>query len=807
MAIAGYAIGAQKGYIYCRAEYPLAVKRLRTAIDQAREYGLLGTNIFGSDFSFDIELMEGAGAFVCGEETALMASIEGRRAEPRPRPPFPATSGLWGKPTNINNVKTYASIPQIILKGADWFASMGTEKSKGTAVFALAGDVNNTGLVEIPMGITLGEIILDIGGGIAKGRKFKAVQIGGPLGGCLPVELLNTPIDFESITATGAIMGSGGMIVADENTCMVELARFFLEFATNESCGKCVPCRAGGQLLLEILKRITEGKGVMKDLDMIEHISEVINKTALCNLGVLTPNPINTTVKYFKDEFLAHIIDKRCPAGVCEALVPAPCRSGCPAEVNVPIYVAHIANGEYDKALAVHRETNPFPSICGRVCPAFCEKKCRRGALDKPVAIRVLKRFMADKEIEQWKPTILEKEKEQRVAIVGGGPAGLTAALRLAQHGYKATIFEAESILGGMMAWGIPDYRLPKDVLKREIDSITSLDSIEVKLNTAVGKDISFDFLKKEYDAVLLAVGAPKSRKLGIPGEDGEGVVHGIDFLKGLNLGEDTSYVKGKRVSVIGGGDVAIDAARSLIRLGAVEVTIVYRRRREDMPAIKEEIKTAGREGVKFMFLVTPKEVANRNGKVVSLRCQKMKLEGENNRPLFDASGRKRPFPIEGAEIVLDVDMVVPAIGEGTDLSFIKESTSRIETDRGTIITDPRTFITSEKGVFAVGDVVSGPATIIDAVAQGNCVAKVIQRYLQGEEELMPPAEILKRSEGMGEFKITEGDASRPRQKQSCLTMEERKGNFREVELGFPNEKRAKAEARRCIRCDLESVE
>ncbi|OQY34837.1 MAG: NADH-quinone oxidoreductase subunit F [Anaerolineaceae bacterium 4572_5.1] len=320
MIIASYAIGAPEGYIYCRAEYPLAIKRLKKAIAQAHEYGLLGDNILGSDFSFDLKVKEGAGAFVCGEETALIASIEGKRGEPRPRPPYPAVSGLWGKPTNVNNVKSFAITPQIMLKGADWFSSIGTSGSTGTAVFALTGNIENTGLIEVPMGITLREIIYDVGEGIPNKKNFKAVQTGGPLGGCLPTASLDTPVDFDSLTKAGATMGSGGMIVVDQDTCMVELARYFLTFASAESCGKCVPCRIGGQRLLEILTRITEGHGKMEDLDEIEYISKYMREDSLCALGQLTPGPVMASLRFFRDEYEAHIKEHFCPAGVCQGM-------------------------------------------------------------------------------------------------------------------------------------------------------------------------------------------------------------------------------------------------------------------------------------------------------------------------------------------------------------------------------------------------------------------------------------------------------------------------------------------------------
>lgn len=320
MAVCGYAIGADEGYIYVRAEYPLAIKRLRIAIEQAEAMGLLGENIFGSGFSFKLHIKEGAGAFVCGEETALMASIEGKRGMPRPRPPFPAVAGLWGKPTNINNVETFANVAAIITNGADWYAGFGTEKSKGTKVFALTGKINNTGLAEVPMGITMREIIYDIGGGINGGKKFKAVQIGGPSGGCLPESMLDLSIDYDSLTAAGAMMGSGGLVVMDEDTCMVDVAKFFLNFTQSESCGKCTPCREGTKRMLEVLTRITEGQGREGDIELLEELARNIKETALCGLGQTAPNPVLSTLKYFRHEYEAHIKEKRCPAGACEKL-------------------------------------------------------------------------------------------------------------------------------------------------------------------------------------------------------------------------------------------------------------------------------------------------------------------------------------------------------------------------------------------------------------------------------------------------------------------------------------------------------
>ncbi len=377
MAIAGYAIGASQGYIYVRAEYPIAVHRLQIAIKQAREYGLLGKDIFGTGFNFDIDLRLGAGAFVCGEETALMTSIEGHRGEPRPRPPFPALKGLFQKPTILNNVETYANVPQIILKGADWFASMGTEKSKGTKVFALGGKINNTGLVEVPMGTTLREIIEEIGGGIPNGKKFKAAQTGGPSGGCIPAEHLDVPIDYDNLIAIGSMMGSGGLIVMDEDTCMVDIAKFFLEFTVDESCGKCTPCRVGTKRMYEILDKITRGQATMEDLDKLEELCYYVKNNALCGLGQTAPNPILSTLRYFRDEYIAHIKDKTCPAGVCKHLMkytidPDKCKGCTLCARNCPVGAI---SGTIKKP---HVIDNSKCIKCGA-----CMEKCRFGAISK----------------------------------------------------------------------------------------------------------------------------------------------------------------------------------------------------------------------------------------------------------------------------------------------------------------------------------------------------------------------------------------------------------------------------------------
>jgi NADH-quinone oxidoreductase subunit F len=797
MTICGYAVGAKEGYIYCRAEYPLAIKRLKVAIAQAEAYGLLGDHILGSDFSFRLHVKEGAGAFVCGEETALLASIEGRRGEPRPRPPFPAVKGLWGKPTNLNNVKSYANVPHIIVNGADWFASIGMPRSPGTAVFALTGKVNSTGLVEVPMGIPLGEIIFDIGGGIPNGKKFKAVQTGGPLGGCIPVEHLNVRVDFDSLKEVGAVMGSGGMIVVDEDTCMVEFAKFFLTFAAAESCGKCVPCRMGGKRMLDVLTRITEGRGRLEDLDTIREIAAGMQNGSLCALGQLTPGPVMAALRYFEDEFHAHIVDKRCPAGACKALVRAPCANACPAEVDVPSYVALVAQGRYAEALEVHRRQNPFPLTCGRVCPAFCEGKCRRGAIDEPIAIRDVKRFMADHELGRpWTPPIYGEAKRERVAVVGAGPAGLTAALRLAQQGYRVTVFEKLPVAGGMMAVGIPDYRLPHDILDQEINHIRRA-GVEIQCNQALGRDFTLDELLNErgYSAVVLALGAHKSRKLGIEGEEKEGVIHGVDFLRDVALGNPPD-VRGKRVGLVGCGNVAIDAARTAWRLGAGEVHVVYRRCCEDMPAYQEEFEAAQEEGIIFHFLTNPTRVLG-NGCVTGVECVR-EAQGE-----FDPSGRRCPLPVADSEFIIELDLLIPAIGQTPDQSWVGAEAG-IEFQRNGTFVVGEALGTSRPGVFAAGDAVLGPATVVQAVAQGNAVARAVDHYLRtGEVEkvvTLPGYEVIEQPFNVEDY----ADARRPETPE--LPVEERQDNFREVEQAM-DEVGVQGECKRCLRCDLEWLE
>ena len=597
MLVAGRALGAATGYIYCRAEYPLALERLRTAITQAEQYGLLGQDILGSGFDFHVHIKEGAGAFVCGEETALIASIEGQRGMPRPRPPFPAISGLWGKPTVINNVETLACVALILRHDADWFAQYGTAQSKGTKTFALVGKVKRPGLVEVPLGITLREMIFQIGGGLLDDRPFKAVQTGGPSGGCLPAALLDTPVDYDSLKAAGSIMGSGGMVVMDDTTCMVNLARYFVDFVQKESCGKCPPCRLGTRQMLDILRDLTEGQGRPGDLDLLLELAQGISQASLCGLGQTAPNPVLTTLRYFRDEYDAHLRQKRCPAVVCKEIISSPCQHVCPIETEAPVYIALLAEGRFQEAFAAIVRDNPLPSVCARVCHHPCESSCQAGKWGQPIAVRALKRAAMDYAVKAGLYPAAEQHQPQGppVAIVGSGPAGLMAGYCLAKQGYRVTVFEALPVAGGALALAIPEYRLPREQLNFDIENIRRA-GVEIRTNTRIGKDIPFREILADYQAVFLASGAHKSRKLGLANEDVAGVHDALDFLKKVALHEPLQL--GRRVGVVGGGNSAVDAARAAARLpGGAEVRVLYRRTRAEMPAFPEENRGLDRGG------------------------------------------------------------------------------------------------------------------------------------------------------------------------------------------------------------------
>jgi len=821
MIIGAYGTGAAEGIVYVRNEYPIAIKHLNIAIKQARELGLLGEDILGTGFSFDIKLVKGAGAFVCGEETALIRSVEGKMGEPRQRPPFPIQKGIEGKPTAINNVETWANIPLIFRLGAKKFAKIGTEGNSGTKIFSLVGKIKNTGLVEVPMGMTIKEIVYDIGGGSAGKAKIKAVQTGGPSGGCIPSDMFDLPVDYESLADAGSIMGSGGMIVMDENTCIVDIAKYFMNFLKDESCGKCFTCRKGIQRMYEILDDISRGKGTLEHLDLLKELAEAVKDTTMCGLGQTASNPVLSTLRYFQNEYRRHIIDKKCDAFVCKDLVGAPCQTGCPLGTEVWRYVALIEKGKYEEAYKVIRQVNPFPSVCARVCGRKCETRCNIAASGgQAIAIRAMKRFITDRvDPSVYKPvgTVPRGKGLHRIAVVGAGPAGLSAAHSLSLLGYKVTLIDAADEPGGMLISCIPAYRLPQDVTRREIELLLD-ENITLRSGTALGRDITIDELFKDgFEAVFLAIGADKSWRLGLEGEDTQGVYPSMQFLKAFNLrGEEMA--KG-HVAIVGGGNSAVDAARVAIRQKKVTgVTLLYRRTSQEMPAYAEEveaaleegirletlvsptsiryIKAAEAEGVKVETFVQPVKIDARNGHLADIKCVRNKL-GD-----VDSSGRRRPVPIPGTEFTIALDTLLVAIGERPDSDCL--ASMGLELDKGgRLRVDAKTLQTNRKGVFAGGDLVTGPNTVVNAIAAGRKAARVIDRYIHCKELIEPPKvqlpSVFIEPAVVGDEELEDAERVEP----ATLDAESRNKNFAEVERQLSVEQ-ATLEAHRCLRCDLE---
>jgi len=821
MVIGAYGTGATEGVVYVRNEYPVAVKHLNIALQQARALGVLGQNILGTRFSFDVKMAKGAGAFVCGEETALIRSIEGKMGEPRQRPPFPIQKGIDGRPTLVNNVETWANIPSIIRLGGKEFARVGTTGNSGTKIFSLVGKVKNTGLVEVPMGTAIKEIVYNIGGGPVGKARIKAVQTGGPSGGCIPADKFDLPVDYESLAEAGSIMGSGGMIVMDQNTCMVDVAKYFMNFLKDESCGKCFTCRKGTQRMYEILDDVSKGQATLKHLDLLKELAEVVKDTTMCGLGQTASNPVLSTLRYFRQEYEQHVVDKKCDAFVCKELAGAPCQTACPLDTQAWRYVALIEKGQYEEAYRVIRQANPFPSVCARVCDRKCETRCNIAAGGgQAIAIRALKRFITDRvEPSVYRPVRTSRQGKHvgGVAVVGAGPAGLSAAHYLSLLGHKVTLIEAEEKPGGMLLSCIPAYRLPRNVAQKEINSLLD-ENITLRYGTALGRDVTIDeLLKDDFGAVFLAIGADKSWRLGLEGEDIKGIYPSMGFLKAFNIrGEELA--KG-HVGIIGGGNSAVDAARVAIRQKAVKsVTLLYRRTVQEMPAYAEEVEAALEEGIKLQTLVSPVKIRYidaalaegvkietfvepvgidaRNGRLADIRCVRNKL-GD-----VDVSGRRKPIPMPDTEFTIPIETLIVAIGERPDSDCL--GPMGLELDKGgRLRADPKTLSTNRRGVFAGGDLVTGPNTVADAIAAGKKAAHVIDRYLQGEELIEPPRP--KRPQVFVEPAAVDQDQpdDAPRAEPPVLAAKSRKASFAEVEMALSPEQ-ATCEARRCLRCDLE---
>ena len=797
MVTGAYAMGASHGIVYVRAEYPLAVKRLENALRQAREAGLLGKNILGTKFSFDVEIVTGAGAFVCGEETALIASIEGKPGRATPRPPFPAQKGLYGRPTTINNVETWCNIPVIIGRGGEYFAGFGTPTSTGTKVFSFVGKVRNTGLVELPLGTTIESAVYGICEGMGPTKKIKGLQSGGPSGGCIPASLFKTPIDYEHLTELGAIMGSGGMVVMDQDNCMVDVARYFTGFAASESCGKCTPCREGTSQMLNIFQGIANGEASEKDLDTLESLALSIKDSALCGLGQTSANPVLTTLKYFRDEYIEHIKAKRCKAGICENLYVALCESSCPLHMNIPGYLQLLKENRIEDAFELTLRENPLPGSLGRICHFHCRMRCRRDMLDEPVSQGEIHRYLADtmykmgREKAIYNRLIREKlpSTGKKITIIGAGPAGLSAAFWLTRLGHEVTIYDATSEAGGILRWGIPAYRLPKDILKKEINLIQKLGTRFI-FNTKIDSENQWKGLAGSSDVLLLAAGASAEQKMGVPGDDVAGVIGATEFLSQVSSGAKPKI--GSEVLVVGGGNSAIDAARSALRLGA-HVTLVYRRSCNDMPANKEELKGAFDEGVSHLCFASPVEVLTKEKKGEQ-RVRALKIQRMKSGPV-DSSGRPKPIPTDEF-IEIPCDSIIVAIGEKVLVPGLEAIGVTAGKD-GRVKVDPFSLRTENPKVFACGDAVMGPATAAEAMGQARTAAEQIDEMLTGEKRF----EKLFRSFDY-KMEIPLKIVKARMTKAQFVPVDARKSNFMEISMGYTGEQ-ARLEADRCLRCDV----
>lgn len=794
MLIGAFAMGASEGIVYLRAEYPLAVQRLKHAVAEAREFGLIGDNVLGTSFCFDIKLVEGAGAFVCGEETAMIESLEGRAGRPRPRPPFPAQKGLWGKPTNINNVETWCNVPVIVARGGAWFSEIGTAQSSGTKVFSLVGKIRNTGLVELPLGTPLKNVIYDIGQGSPGGKRVKALQSGGPSGGCIPAELFDVTIDYESLAQIGAIMGSGGMVVMDEDNCMVDVARYFVEFTHSESCGKCIPCRAGLDQALHILKKITGGMAEESDIQNLEELGQMIKEMSLCGLGQTAPNPVLTMLRYFRNEYEEHLRARRCRAGVCDDLFLSPCENSCPLHMRIPQFLELTKEGRIADAAEMIWLDNPLPGSTGRICQHPCESLCRRKTVDAPLNMREVHRFISDQvsggplleEVATRLATHRMAPTGKRIAVVGAGPSGLAAAYYLAMLGHAVTVFEAREEAGGMLRYSLPQYRLPKNVLSQELGIIAGL-GVTFRFGQKLGAGVSLDVLEAENDAVFLATGTWKAMSAGITGEEAPSVWHAIHFLEQVARGEPTNI--GQKVVVIGGGNAAVDSARTALRLGC-EVTIAYRRERQDMPAIAQEVDDAEAEGVGLQFLLAPQRViTDKRGRVTGIELMRTKL-GD-----YALDGRRRPVSTS-EKIIVPCDNIILAIGERPDAEPLRCFGIHVR-ENDTAAADWVTYETNRPKVFAGGDLVTGASNVSSTMATGKAAARAIDTILTGEDRL---------PELLGRFDVAQVVPAEPdgglRQISAELPPAQRKSGFEEVMPGL-TQAQAAAESCRCLRCDV----
>jgi NADH-quinone oxidoreductase subunit F len=683
--------------------------------------------------------------------------------------------------------------------GPAWFAETGSTKSPGTKVISLVGKVQNTGLVEMPLGTPLKTYIYENGGGAVAGRRVKAVQTGGPSGGCIPLEMLDTPVDYESLAQLGSIMGSGGMVVLDEDNCMVDVARYFVEFTHSESCGKCVPCRVGLNKALRILNSITSGNGTVEHLLALDELGRMVRECSLCGLGQSAPNPVLTTIRHFREEYEDHILTRRCRAGVCKELALSPCENSCPLRMNIPRFLELYQQGRLEDAFESVVMDNPLPASTGRICQHPCDNRCRRQSFDESVNMREVHRFIADAiyQSDRFEPMvqrILARKLEStghRVAVAGSGPTGLTAAFYLAMLGHEVTIFEERSEAGGMLRFAIPEYRLPKSALQRELNLIERT-GVRTVFNTRIGFDVPLNELASKFDAVFLSIGTWKESWLYLPGTELKGVFPALPFLESVAKSEKVPL--GARVAIIGGGNAAIDSARTAMRMGS-RATIFYRRERNDMPAIDEEIQAAEEEGVRIVFLAAPHRIlGGADGSVKAIEVVKTRL-GE-----YDKSGRKRPVPTDEV-LRFDCESVVLAVGETFDLDFCRASGLELKED-GTIRVDRFSLETSRAGFYAGGDVITGASNVSNAMGGGKQAARKIDERLMGRdssgaerwERLFPPFEQLPQTPA--EPSLSRRHTAHP------LPAATRVLSQQEVVAGLDAQE-ALEECLRCLHCDL----
>ncbi|MEI7743522.1 MAG: FAD-dependent oxidoreductase [Chloroflexota bacterium] len=651
----------------------------------------------------------------------------------------------------------------------------------------------------MPLGTPLSAFIYDIGGGGSNGRDIKAVQTGGPSGGCIPADMFDTAVDYETLSQLGSIMGSGGMVVMDDDNCMVDVARYFIEFTHSESCGKCVPCRVGLDKSLHLLNRITEGRATLDDVDSLDELCRMVRDTSLCGLGQSAPNPVLTSLRHFRHEFEDHILAKRCRAGVCEDLALSPCENSCPLHMNIPRFLQLYKEGRLEDAFLAVILDNPLPASTGRVCQHPCDNRCRRAGIDESVNMRDVHRLIADEILldDVRFETMVERVRERRmeptgreVAIVGAGPTGLTCAYYLALLGHSVTVYDSRPAAGGMLRYALPEYRLPKNVLDREVELIERL-GVRFQFNVNVGEEVPLNDIAHQYDAVFLAIGTWKESWVYLPGTELTGVIPALPFLEAVS--REAQVPVGRSVVVIGGGNAAIDSARTARRLGA-EVTIVYRRERRDMPAIPEEIEAAEHEGAKIVYLAAPHRiVGDKNGQVRALEAVRTRL-GE-----FDTSGRRKPIPTDEV-IRIDCDTVILAVGEKVDADFCRASGLTLK-EAGTIEVDRFSLETSRERFYAGGDLISGASNVSNAMGYGKKAARNIDKRLMGQKRftalwpemtyLMAPPE-------------SPGESARHVPAEAPAAT--RVATYAEVSLGL-TPAAALEETTRCLRCDIRSTE